>query len=73
MEINAFYLMDTKFDHKIIKRPYYILLTIAIFARGFSIANFSVFNLLLPFIIIWLTLMEIDFNDEKDTFNRLRM
>ena len=65
--------MDTKFDHKIIKRPYYILLTIAIFARGFSIANFSVFNLLLPFIIIWLTLMEIDFNDEKDTFNRLRM
>jgi hypothetical protein len=55
------------------KSPYYILLAIAIFARGFSIANFSVFNLLLPFIIIWLTLMEIDFDDEKNTFNRLRM
>jgi len=68
------YVRILSLSRKLHKRfPYYILFTIAIFIRGFSIANFSVYNLLLPFIIIWLTLMEIDFDDEKDTFNRLRM
>jgi len=77
--IGAFFLLllyvrILSLSRKLHKRfPYYILFTIAIFIRGFSIANFSVYNLLLPFIIIWLTLMEIDFDDEKDTFNRLRM